>query len=75
MQKGHGHLELLKPPAAPPRNAGVEFESALKKREIQNDIAYYATYGSANYDTSAKEIADTYHKECVDGDSPTEPRA
>ena len=30
---------------------------------------------SGKYDASAKEVADTYHKECVDGDPPREPRA
>ena len=79
MQKGRGHLGLSKPPAAPPRNAGAdarkEYEGAIEKWEIRNDIAYYATYSSAKYDASAKEVADTYHKECVDGDPPREPRA
>ena len=50
-------------------------KGAIEKWEIRNDIAYYATYSSAQYDASAKKVADTYHKECVDGDSPREPRA
>ena len=79
LQKGRSHLGLLKPPAASPRNEGAEarkeYEVALEKWETQNGIVYYATYSSANYDASAKEVADTYHKECVDGDSPREPRA
>ena len=78
MQRGRGHLGLLKPPATPPRNAGAEaieeYQRAVGKWEIRNDIAYDATYSLAKYDASAKEVADTYHKECVDGDPPREPR-
>ena len=43
--------------------------------EILKRYTYYATYSLAKYDASAKEVADTYHKECVDGDPPREPRA
>ena len=46
-QKGCGHLKLLKPPAFPQKNAGAEarkeHESALEKRYMRNDNAYYAT--------------------------------
>ena len=64
MQEGRGHLGLLKPPAAPPQNVGAEarkeYEGALTIWEIRNDIA---TYSSAKYDASGKEVAGTYHKE------------
>ena len=69
MQKGRCHLGLLN------TEAKKEDKVALKKWEIRNDSAYYAAYSSAKFDASAKEVADTYHKECVDGNPPRGPRA
>ena len=54
--------------------ARKEYEGVIEEWEIRNDIAYYATYSSAKYNASAREVADTYPKECVDGDLPRKPR-